>query len=83
VHVTRLGLAEALGFAPDRIRVISPYIGGAFGSKGALWPYTHLAAIAARHVGRPVKLVTSRAQMYTVAGYRSQTVQGDEAWIST
>jgi CO/xanthine dehydrogenase Mo-binding subunit len=71
----RLGLAEALGLAPEKIRVISPFVGGGFGSKGGIWPYTILAAIAARHVGRPVKLVLARTQMFASVSYRSQTVQ--------
>jgi xanthine dehydrogenase YagR molybdenum-binding subunit len=75
VHLARQGLAEALGLPLDQIRVICPFVGGGFGAKDSLWPYTVLAAIAARHVGHPVKLVLTRAQMYTSVGYRSQTVQ--------
>jgi xanthine dehydrogenase YagR molybdenum-binding subunit len=75
VHLTRLGLAEALGLPAESVRVVCPFVGGGFGSKGGLWPYTVLAAIAARQVGRPVKLVLTRAQMYTSVGYRSQTFQ--------
>jgi xanthine dehydrogenase YagR molybdenum-binding subunit len=75
VHSTREVLAEALGLDSDKVRVICPFVGGGFGSKAGLWPYTALAAICARHVGRPVKLVLTRAQMYTSTGYRSQTLQ--------
>jgi xanthine dehydrogenase YagR molybdenum-binding subunit len=75
VHVSRHGLAEVLGLPLEKVRVICPFVGGGFGSKGSLWPYTVLAAIAARHVQRPVKLVLTRAQMYTSNGYRSETVQ--------
>jgi xanthine dehydrogenase YagR molybdenum-binding subunit len=75
VHLTRQGLAEALGLPAEKVRVICPFVGGGFGSKGGFWPYPALAAIAARQVGRPVKLVLTRAQMYTSVGYRSQTVQ--------
>src|SRR5258708_6465784 len=72
---SRQGLAEALELAADKVRVICPFVGGGFGAKGGTWPYTVLAALAARHVGRPVKLVLTRAQMYTSVGYRSQTLQ--------
>jgi xanthine dehydrogenase YagR molybdenum-binding subunit len=75
VHTTRQGLAEAFGLPLEKVRVICPFVGGAFGTKGGLWPYTVLTAIAAHHVGRPVKLVLTRAEMYTSVGYRSQTVQ--------
>jgi xanthine dehydrogenase YagR molybdenum-binding subunit len=75
VYLTRQGLVEALGLTPEHVRVVCPFVGGGFGKKGGLWPYTVLAAIAARQVGRPVRLVLTRAQMYTSAGYRSQTVQ--------
>jgi xanthine dehydrogenase YagR molybdenum-binding subunit len=75
VHMTRAGLAEALGLPLDHVRVICPFVGGGFGAKDSLWPYTVLAAIAARQVRRPVKLALTRAQMYTSVGYRSQTVQ--------
>ena len=57
------------------VRVICPYVGGGFGSKGNTWPPVALAALAARMVKRPVKLVLSRAQMYTSNGYRPRTVQ--------
>ena len=71
----RQGLSAALGVPPERIWVISRFLGGGFGAKGTFWPHTALAALAARTVGRPVKLVLTRAQMYTSHGYRSETVQ--------
>jgi xanthine dehydrogenase YagR molybdenum-binding subunit len=71
----RQGLSAALGIPPEQIRVISRFLGGGFGAKGTFWPHTALAAFAARRVGRPVKLVLTRAQMYSSHGYRSATVQ--------
>jgi xanthine dehydrogenase YagR molybdenum-binding subunit len=67
--------AEAFGVPADRIRVISPYVGGAFGSAGKTWPNGLLAAYAARQVGRPVKLTLTRKQFYSVVGYRSTSRQ--------
>ena len=55
--------------------MICPYLGAGFGSKGNTWPPATLAALAARTVKRPVKLVLTRAQMYTSNGYRPRTVQ--------
>lgn len=74
VSGVRAAVAHALGMRLDKVRVIGPFVGGAFGSKGMVWPHVVLAALAARHVGRPVKLVLSRGQMFTSLGYRSPTV---------
>jgi xanthine dehydrogenase YagR molybdenum-binding subunit len=55
--------------------VISHFIGGAFGSKGSAWSHVVLAALAAREVGRPVKLALTRRQMFGPVGGRPHTVQ--------
>jgi xanthine dehydrogenase YagR molybdenum-binding subunit len=75
VSGSRSLLSGMLGTPPDKIRVVSLYIGGGFGSKGFSWPNTVLAAMAAKLVNRPVKLVLRRQQMFTTAGRRSQTIQ--------
>ena len=67
------GLAQQLGIPASDIRVISPYIGGAFGSRGSLTQRTALIAIAARMTGRPVRLEASRSQGFTIATYRAET----------
>jgi xanthine dehydrogenase YagR molybdenum-binding subunit len=68
-------LATLFGLKPEQVRVICPFVGGGFGCKGVTWPHVALTAMAARQVGRPVKLVLTRAQMYTSNGYRPQTIQ--------
>ncbi len=68
-------LAALFGLDPANVRVISPYVGGGFGCKGNTWPPATLAAMAARVVGRPVKLVLTRQQMFTSNGYRPRTIQ--------
>jgi xanthine dehydrogenase YagR molybdenum-binding subunit len=68
-------MAAVFGIPAARIRVISPFVGGAFGSALRPWPHVTLAAMAARHVGRPVKVVLTRRQMYGGTGYRPHTVQ--------
>ncbi|KWX20342.1 aldehyde oxidase [Mycolicibacterium wolinskyi] len=68
-------LACYLGIDEDRIRVLSPLVGGAFGSKSFLWMHVVLCAVAARAVGRPVKLVLTRVQMFTSTGHRPRTEQ--------
>ena len=66
-------MAEQLGLAPDEVRVVSPYVGGAFGSRGSLTQRTALVALAAQRVKRPVKLQTNRTQGFTIATYRAET----------
>jgi xanthine dehydrogenase YagR molybdenum-binding subunit len=55
------------------VRAVSPYVGGAFGSKGQFTPRTGLVALAARRLNRPVKLVATRNQGFTIATYRAET----------
>jgi xanthine dehydrogenase YagR molybdenum-binding subunit len=73
VYVLRHGTAEALGMDPENIRVLSPYIGGAFGSKGSMTPRTPLVALAAKRLNRAVRLVVTRGQGFTTATYRAET----------
>jgi xanthine dehydrogenase YagR molybdenum-binding subunit len=68
-------LSGMFGIDRGNVRVICPFVGGGFGSKGTTWAPATLAAMAAKVVGRPVKLVVSRAQMFTCNGYRPMTVQ--------
>ncbi|HWD67813.1 MAG TPA: xanthine dehydrogenase family protein molybdopterin-binding subunit [Caulobacteraceae bacterium] len=69
----KYGLAEQLGIPPQNVHVVSPYIGGAFGSRGSLTQRTALVALAARRIKRPVKLATTRGQGFTIATYRAET----------
>ena len=71
----RMMVAALLGIPPANIRVLSPFVGGSFGSKRVVWPHVYLAAVAAKLVNRPVRLSVSRSQMYTTLGYRPQTTQ--------
>jgi xanthine dehydrogenase YagR molybdenum-binding subunit len=73
VHGLKNGVAEQLGIDPDNIRVINSYVGGAFGSKGSMTPRTAIIAALARRLNRPVKLVATRAQGFTIATYRAET----------
>ena len=68
-------LAGQFGIDPKNVRVICPYVGGGFGCKGSTWPPATLAAMAAKVVDKPVRLVVTRAQMFTSNGYRPRTVQ--------
>jgi xanthine dehydrogenase YagR molybdenum-binding subunit len=75
ITATRLTVAEYLGLSPTNIRVITQFVGGAFGSKAMVWPHVTLAALAAREVGRPVRLVLTREQMFTSCGHREEQEQ--------
>jgi xanthine dehydrogenase YagR molybdenum-binding subunit len=68
-------LAQMFGLPEENVRVISKFVGSGFGSK--LWPWTQcpLAAVAARQLGKPVKLVVSRKMMFQSVGHRPRTQQ--------
>ncbi|MPR05452.1 xanthine dehydrogenase family protein molybdopterin-binding subunit [Microvirga tunisiensis] len=68
-------IASVFDISSEDVRVISPFVGGAFGAALRTWPHVTLAALAARVVGRPVKLMLSRREMYYGVGYRPYTVQ--------
>jgi xanthine dehydrogenase YagR molybdenum-binding subunit len=69
---TKASAATRLNIEPENVRAIARYVGGAFGSKGPN-PRTAWVAIAAKRVGRPVKLVPTRDQGFTIATYRAET----------
>ncbi|MFG2626703.1 xanthine dehydrogenase family protein molybdopterin-binding subunit [Streptomyces sp. NPDC048473] len=71
----RESLAAAFGLRPQQITVVSEHVGGGFGCKGTTRPQAVLAAMAARHTGRPVKVALPRRQLAAVAGHRPPTVQ--------
>ena len=68
-------IAAVFGIPAENIHVISPFVGGAFGSGLRTWPHVTLAALGARVTGRPVKIMLSRREMYYGVGYRPHTVQ--------
>jgi xanthine dehydrogenase YagR molybdenum-binding subunit len=76
VHPARGAVCTVFGLDAERVRVICPYVGGGFGSKGVPHAHVVLAALAARAVpGRAVKLALTRQQMFSLAGYRTPTIQ--------
>jgi xanthine dehydrogenase YagR molybdenum-binding subunit len=68
-------VAMRFGLPPGNVRVMCPFVGGGFGSKGSAWSHVLLAAMASRQVGKPVKLVLERSQMFGMVGYRPLTEQ--------
>jgi xanthine dehydrogenase YagR molybdenum-binding subunit len=68
-------LAGLFGISPEKIRIRSPFLGGGFGCKGLIAGPQVLGVMAARMVGRPVKLVLRREQMFGPVGHRAATRQ--------
>jgi xanthine dehydrogenase YagR molybdenum-binding subunit len=68
-------IAGLFGISPEKIHIRSPFLGGGFGSKGLISGPQVLGIMAARLVGRPVKLVLRREQMYGPVGHRAPTRQ--------
>jgi xanthine dehydrogenase YagR molybdenum-binding subunit len=75
VRATQLTVAHLLGLPLARVRVLAGFIGGSFGMKAMVWPHVTLTALAARVVGRPVRLVLTRPQMFTSNGQREEQEQ--------
>jgi xanthine dehydrogenase YagR molybdenum-binding subunit len=73
--MARARVAELFGLAPEKVHIRSPFLGGGFGSKGFLTGPQILGVMAAKLVGRPVKLVLRREQMYGPVGHRAPTRQ--------
>jgi xanthine dehydrogenase YagR molybdenum-binding subunit len=60
---------------PENVQVLSPFVGGGFGTKGSQWSHILLTIMAAKAVKRPVKLVLTRQMMVTNVGRRPETIQ--------
>jgi len=75
VYNVREHLASSFGVPEENVNVVSPFVGGAFGSSLRPNYYPALTAMAARELKRPVKVVYTRRQMFTGHGYRPYTIQ--------
>jgi xanthine dehydrogenase YagR molybdenum-binding subunit len=76
VHNVRKTIAPLFGLEAEQVSVIAPHVGGGFGSKGTPHAHDVLACLAARAVpGRDVKLALTRQMLFSVAGYRTPTIQ--------
>jgi xanthine dehydrogenase YagR molybdenum-binding subunit len=73
--LVRAVLAGSFGLADEKVRVLSPFVGGGFGAGLRSWPHSILAALAARTVNRPIQLSLTRPEMFTGIGRRPGTVQ--------
>jgi xanthine dehydrogenase YagR molybdenum-binding subunit len=75
IKAVQVTVAALLGLSVSKVRVLTRYVGGAFGSKAMVWPHVTLTALAAQHVRRPVRLTMPRAQMFTSCGHREEQEQ--------
>ena len=71
----RQEVAETLGLAEDKVRVVCEFMGGGFGAKNGPDEYTFVAAELAKRTGRPVRCALTRREEHTSAGNRNSTIQ--------
>jgi xanthine dehydrogenase YagR molybdenum-binding subunit len=71
----RKKLSKAFSIPPEQVRVITKFVGGGFGCKGSAWSHVVIAALAAKQLGRPVKVALTRPQMFGMVGGRPLTRQ--------
>ncbi|MFD7665641.1 molybdopterin cofactor-binding domain-containing protein [Streptomyces sp. NPDC059788] len=75
VDAARASIAGTLGIDPARVHIVSPFVGGGFGSKLGIHCETVLAALAARALRRPVKVALTRQQVFQLVGMRPTSSQ--------
>src|SRR6202040_3139555 len=64
IHATRDHAARALGVEPAQVRFVAPDVGGGFGAKNFIYPEHVLIPWAAKRVGRPVKWIAGRGEVF-------------------
>ena len=72
---TQFTVSRTFGIPDKNVKVIAENVGGAFGSALRSWANVPAACIAAKKLNRPVKLVLTRPQMFSLVGYRPQSWQ--------
>lgn len=72
---TQQSIAQAFKLEPKNVQVNAQFVGGGFGSALRTWPHTIAALMGAKKVGKPLKLVLTRPQMFTLVGYRPEAIQ--------
>jgi xanthine dehydrogenase YagR molybdenum-binding subunit len=75
IHWAHSGISGTLGLPKEKVRVVSTFIGGGFGSKLYFYSDPILAAIAARQLKRPVKIALTRPQIFNHTNHRPATIQ--------
>lgn len=75
LKITQQNISQAFGVPEQNVRVISHFIGGAFGSAFNFWPHSVATLMGSRITGKPLKVMLSRDQLFTMVGYRPQATQ--------
>jgi xanthine dehydrogenase YagR molybdenum-binding subunit len=75
VRASQLTVAHLLGLPLTHVRVLAGFVGGSFGMKAMVWPHVTLTAMAARAIGRPVRLQLTRPQLFATGGQREEQEQ--------
>ncbi|QJD94843.1 xanthine dehydrogenase family protein molybdopterin-binding subunit [Mucilaginibacter robiniae] len=75
VKSSQQSISQYFELPPENIQVISEYVGGAFGSSSRVWPQEMAAVLGAKKVGKPVKAVLARNQVFNMVGYRPYSLQ--------
>ena len=75
VRASQMTVAHLLGLPLSHVRVQAGFVGGSFGMKAMVWPHVTLTAMAARAVGRPVRLQLTRPQLFATSGHREPQEQ--------
>ncbi|GAA5088291.1 xanthine dehydrogenase family protein molybdopterin-binding subunit [Nocardia iowensis] len=75
IVASQLTIAAHLGISPSKVRVVTDYVGGGFGAKAMMWPHVTLAPLIARELGRPVRVILNREQMFYGTGLREEQEQ--------
>jgi len=75
IKSTQRSIMQAFKLPEENVQVITQFVGGGFGSALRTWPHTIAALIGAKKVNKPLKLVLTREQMFTMVGYRPQAIQ--------
>ena len=68
-------LAYVFGLKKENVKLLAPFVGGGFGGKGTMWFYNQLCAMAAREIGRPVRIALSRKGVFRIVGGRTPSRQ--------
>ncbi|MFI5780832.1 xanthine dehydrogenase family protein molybdopterin-binding subunit [Nocardia sp. NPDC051570] len=75
IVASQLTIAAHLGISPSKVRVVTDYVGGGFGAKAMMWPHVTLAPLIARELGRPLRVILNREQMFYGTGLREEQEQ--------
>ncbi len=75
LKITQQNIMRLFGLKEENVRIITQFIGGAFGSAFNTWPHSVAALIGSRKIGKPLKLMLTRNQMFNLVGYRPEAIQ--------